>query len=189
MAGLYAVSDEERREQGLFTSYLELRRRIFTKAKGWAVDFGDTSDDDRYDQLDALYVVAHKEGDVLGGARLLCTDRAPVANGTYMLLDAFHGKLNGLPNDLCEVEPPKSSKSWELTRLLAPNHRGVAQAILQKADKYLASKDANECLFLGRPAFIGMAKRMGYNPHPLGPVSGNHDGKFLAFKTQILGVG
>ena len=74
----------------------------------------------------------------------------------------------------------------EFTRLATGRDPGLARDILTAANDWLAAQDARECLFLGPPSFIRMAKSMGYNPDPLGPVAGNAEGRFLAFSCAVI---
>lgn len=131
------------------------------------------------------YVVAHRDGEVVGGARLMPTTRR-LGVYSYMIRDACRGLLEGMPRNLCDVVPPVRADVWELTRFAA-NEQGVGEAILRVANDHLRSLDASACLFLGPPAFMRMAKKLGWAPHPLGGIRGNHDGRFLAFECAVVG--
>lgn len=187
--------DEEATGDLLFHRFLNFRTKIFTQEKGWQVWVGKTSDLDQYDQYDARYIVAYRPDslEVIGGARLLNTNRRnnPMVGRigySYMIRDAYLEKLEGIPSSIASTEPVEDPKIWELTRLVSNGDPGVAEAILTCANEYLFHHGATQCLFLGSPAFMRMAKRMGYSPTPLGPISGNRDGRFLAFATDVLDV-
>ena len=172
----------------LVHDFLVLRRKVFIEEMRWELNSAEGMEYEQYDSLDAVYLIAHREGEVLGGARLLRTDRE-LGTGrlrySYMIRDAYHGHLPGLPSDLCETEPPRRKTAWELTRLAVRNAR-LGPALLQAANEFLKSVEADTCLFLGFPAFLRMAKRMGYDPRPLGKMSGNQDGQFLAFSCGVI---
>lgn len=188
--GFYPESQEEHQNNDLFAKFLDLRTEVFTKKKGWDVWLPTKNDLDQYDQFDARYVVAHNSsGEVLGGARLMRTDRnsdPENSRPTYMIKDAYRGALVGIPASICENPPPTSEEVWELTRLVANGGASVAKSILLTANEYIAKNGGTKCLFLGHPAFMKMAKGMGFTPSALGKVTGNGDGKFLAFETDVL---
>lgn len=192
-AGKMPECAAEQLNNDLFSKYLDLRTEIFTHIKGWNVWLPTKTDLDSYDCYDAYYIIAYepRSNRVLGGARLMCTqrtdhsDRAP--RHTYMINDAYQGVLNGLPSNLCDSEPPRSEDVWELTRLVVGDAPpSVAQSILKASNDFLNAKDAKKCLFLGPRAFMRMAKGMGYNPKPLGPLVGPPKDQFLAFETEVL---
>jgi acyl homoserine lactone synthase len=124
----------------------------------------------------------------VGGARLIRTDWR-FGSGkmvySYMIRDAYLEHLPGLPADVCADEPPVDPETWELTRLTAIVP-GVAEQILTAANEFLKGIDAKRCLFLGPPAFMRMARGMGYAPKPMGRITGNQDGRFLAFSCAVV---
>ena len=172
----------------LVCDFMRLRRQVFIEEMHWDLQVAETMEFEQYDSLDAVYVVAHHGDRVLGGARLLRTDRE-VGTGklrySYMIRDAHLGHLPGLPTDLCEVEPPRTKTAWELTRLAVRSAR-LGAAILTATNEFLKQEGADTCLFLGFPAFMRMARSMGYDPKPMGKLSGNGDGKFLAFSCGVV---
>lgn len=171
------------------TEFLKLRKQVFMDEMSWDLNHYKSMEYEQYDRLDAVYVLAHRDGKLLGGARLLRTDRE-IGIGrvrySYMIRDAVLGILDGLPTNLCTSAPPQSPKIWELTRLATLREAGVAEAILQATDTFLKTQNAITCLFLGPPAFLRMAKSLGWAPQPLGPIVGNKDGRFLAFHCPVL---
>lgn len=173
------------RRWDLVSNYLRMRTHVFIEKLDWPLHQVDAMEFEQYDRVDTVYVVAHEGKTVLGGARLLRTDRV-VGVYSYMIRDAFQSKLPGLPVNICEKEPPQSKDAWELTRFTASGGANVARSILLTANSFLASQSATSCLFLGPPAFLRMAKSMKFDPVPLGPISGNSDGKFLAFSCDII---
>ncbi len=174
----------------LVRKYQELRRQVFILEKNWDLQQAEDREFEQYDGLlTAHYVIAHKEGKVIAGARLLrCDNRVgSVRYGyTYMIRDAWLGRID-LPREMCWKEPQTGKESWELTRLVSidpdPN---TARAVLDAANAYLRKLGAKNCLILGHPALMRLAKRYGYAPVPLGPVVGNQDGRFLAFQVAVI---
>lgn len=174
----------------LVASFLKIRKQVFVDQKGWALFHADGIEFEQYDTFDTTYVLAHEGGRVLGGARLRRTDRwagAGSVNYSYMIRDACLGLLPGMPTNLCHCVPPMNEKTWELTRLVALPGSGVVERILQAANAYLSAMGAERCLFLGSPAFLRIASRLGWSPRALGDVVGNIDGRFVAFDCDVLG--
>lgn len=173
----------------LVTSFLRLRKQIFVDRMAWPLHHAEGIEFEQYDTFDTAYVIAHRHGEVLGGARLKRTDKCH-GNGTvvysYMIRDAHLGLLPGMPQNLCDDAPPVDSHAWELTRFAAHPIPGLADRILEVANSYLFTMDATQCLFLGPPAFLRMALKLGWKPQPMGAIVGNQDGRFLAFSCEVL---
>jgi acyl homoserine lactone synthase len=173
----------------LVTKFLRFRKDVFIDEMGWPLYHLDAMEFEQYDGWSTVYIIAHEAGQVRGGARLLRTDTR-FGSGkyvySYMIRDAWRSYLDGLPTDLCRSEPPVDPAIWELTRLTVGHNPGLARDILNAANDFLRTQDATTCLFLGPPAFMRMAKSMGYAPEPLGAVTGNKDGRFLAFQCAVI---
>lgn len=173
----------------LVFEFLKLRKEIFMDQMEWPLYSYDSIEFEQYDSFTAVYVIAHENGKVLGGARLLRTD-SRLGTGrvkySYMIRDAHAGLLPGMPTSICFDEPPSDHDIWELTRLATLPNTNVATDILNAANDYLARKGATQCLFLGPPAFLRMAKSLNYEPERLGPIVKNTDGSFLAFQCPII---
>lgn len=172
----------------LVCDFLRLRREVFIDEMHWDLQTTQAMEFEQYDSPDAVYVVAHHRDRVLGGARLLRTDRE-IGTGrvrySYMIRDAHLGHLPGLPADLCEGDPPRTATAWELTRLAVRSAR-LGADILTATNDFLKREGADTCLFLGFPAFMRMARGMGYDPRPMGKLTGNGDGRFLAFSCGVI---
>ena len=173
----------------LVRSYFELRKKIFIEKMAWTLYQIDGVEFEQYDTMsDTVYIVAHCGRKAVGGARLRRTD-CSTGNGnvsySYMIRDAHLGILPQLPDNMCFEVPPVDTRVWELTRLVAVGDLSINRAILEKANDFLLAQAAERCLFLGPPAFMRMAKGMGWKPSPLGPVVGNEDGRFLAFQCDV----
>jgi acyl homoserine lactone synthase len=172
----------------LVKSFFELRKSVFVDRLHWNLYHRSAMEFEQYDHLGAVYIIAHSGAEVLGGARLIRTD-STFGTGclvySYMIRDAYLSHLPGLPSDVCADDPPTNADTWELTRLTA-TVAGVAEAVLQGANAFLREIAAERCLFLGPPAFMRMAQRMGFEPKPMGAVTGNDDGRFLAFSCAVV---
>ncbi len=172
----------------LVNDFLGYRKRVFIDELDWQLNQFEGIEYEQYDTFDAVYVVAHRGPEVCGGARLRQTDRV---NGTgssmysYMIRDAHLGMLPGMPTDLCFEEPPQSRKIWELTRLATSQSFQITKSVLHGANRFLRTQTAEHCFFLGSPAFMRMARSMGFAPAPLGPVVSNRDGRFIAFSCPV----
>jgi acyl homoserine lactone synthase len=174
----------------LVQSFFEFRKEIFIGKMGWNLTPHREIEFDQYDVLSAAtYVIAHEGDKILGGARLLRCD-SRIGNGSvvysYMIHDAWRGVID-IPKDICWNKPPTSSTSWELTRLLMvePSMR-LMKEMLAKVNLFLWHKSATECLFLGPQSFMRMARIFGYLPKPMGSMTGNKDGQFLAFRCDVV---
>lgn len=179
----------------LVRDFMVLRRAVFIDEMQWDLTRsplpGSSSVEfefEQYDAFDTVYVIAHRGDEVVGGARLLRTDRevgTGVVRYSYMIRDAHLGHLPGLPQDVCEGEPPATPKAWELTRLVARSAR-TGQALLNATNDFLKEQGADTCLFLGFYPFMRMARSMGYDPRPMGAITGNGSGRFLAFSCAVV---
>ncbi|MBL4929517.1 acyl-homoserine-lactone synthase [Fuscibacter oryzae] len=169
----------------LVRAFLVLRRRVFIDQMDWSLRSHEDIEFEQYDTLGhATYVIAHEGDRVVAGARLLRCD-VSIGSGTvsysYMIRDAVRGIID-LPQDLCWDEPPTDAESWELTRLVSDSASPVAaRRVLDAANDYIRDRGGKQCLFLGGPGFMRMARSYGYAPRALGNVVSNRSGRFLAF--------
>jgi N-acyl-L-homoserine lactone synthetase len=92
-----------------FFEFLKLRKRIFVDQLKWDVPHDDT----------AYYSLVMRDGEVIGGARTMATSSSWGAH-TYMLRDAYSGKLPHIPPQVMSVEIA-TPKVWECTRLVIAN--------------------------------------------------------------------
>lgn len=180
------------RKWQLVSDFLSLRKRVFVDSMRWSLVHDNDLEFEQYDNYSrTTYVLAHHGDSVIGGARLLRTDSTMSGVGkvqySYMIRDACLGLLPNMPTELCDQEAPVSADMWELTRLVTESKDPtVGQAILSATNEFLWQLSASDCLFLGPPAFMKMAKRMGFDPTPMGKIQGNEDGRFLAFSCSVL---
>lgn len=173
----------------LVREFFKLRKAVFIDRMDWPLYQYDEIEFEQYDTFQAVYLIAHDGETVLGGARLIRTDRV-IGTGkvrySYMIRDACEGLLPDMPTNLCFERPPTDAKVWELTRLATVAGTDVARELLHATNRFLRAEGADECLFLGPPAFLRMAKGMGYQPRRLGPTVANDDGAFLAFSCAVI---
>jgi acyl homoserine lactone synthase len=155
----------------------------------WPLFHADSMEFEQYDTLTSVYIIAHEGDKVIGGARMVRTDQNQSFGKiiySYMIRDAYLKNLPGLPSEICAEEPPVDPKVWELTRFTSLDNMWVGRSILERCNKFLQEENASKCLFLGPPAFLRMARTMGYNPKALGKITGNKDGRFLAFSCDVI---
>ncbi len=169
----------------LVFDFLKLRRQVFIEKMKWQLMDSKGIEFEQYDIVGvSSYTIAHVGNVVLAGARLVRCDMqigAPPNEYSYMIRDAYLGKIS-LPREICDEEPPNDPKSWELTRLVSNSaDPAVARAVLDVSNDYIRERGGEQCLFLGPPGFLRMAKSYGYNPIKLGKICGDESGRFLAF--------
>ena len=102
----------------------------------------------------------------------------PNGAGKTTVLDLICGKTRATSGSI-------RFHNRELTRLAARSAR-LGAAILTATNGFLKREGGDTCLFLGFPAFMRMARSMGYDPKPLGKLTGNGDGRFLAFSCGVI---
>ncbi len=172
----------------LVAKFFQLRKDVFIDKMDWALHQDHNLEYEQYDMMTSVYVIAHEGDRVLGGARLVRTDWKQNIGKvvySYMIRDAYLGLLPGLPTNICDEEPPVDPEVWELTRLTSVKGVMVGEEILEAMDSYLQGLGAKQCLFLGPPVFLRLARMLAYDPKPLGKIVGNKDGRFLAFACGI----
>ena len=174
----------------MIADFFKLRRDVFITEMSWDLFQHGTLEFEQYDDPSTIYILVHVGEIVLGGARLVRTDRQ-LGTGrvryTYMILDAYDGVITTIPSQICTQRPPQDPKIWELTRFaVRKDYAGFGTEVLKGCNRFLQQVDADACLMLGPPAFLRMARSMGFSPTPLGPVCGNEDGRFRAFSVDVL---
>lgn len=104
------------RHGAAFYDFLALRKRFFVDTLGWDIPHDDSVEMDQYDNPLAQYSIVLRDGEVVGGARAMATTAA-WGRHTYMLRDAFAGKLIDIPPEIMprDVSDPCV---WECTRLV-----------------------------------------------------------------------
>ena len=110
-----------------FYEFLELRKKVFVDELKWDVPHNDTVEMDQYDTPVAHYSLVLRDGVVIGGERAMATT-ATWGQHTYMLRDAYSGKLPHIPRHIMSVDIA-TPKVWECTRLV------ISSAIDTQADR------------------------------------------------------
>lgn len=164
--------------------YFKLRKSVFIEQLEWSLNDAEGLEFEQYDTYDTTYVVCLYDGEVVGGARLRRSDQS---NGlySYMIRDACLGLLPGLPTELCFETPPLSQDVWELTRMINNGPQIFLRFVLEAVNGYLRGQNAKECLFLGSPAFLRVARKFEWPVSAMGPVCGNQDGRFMVVAAPV----
>lgn len=186
------VVQPDKDAKNLIDEFHRLRKCVFVEDMGWHIPHIGDYETEQYDCAETVYLIAHdtKFGGVLGGARLLRTTHvSPDGDASYMIRDAHLGRLPDIPATICSEQPPLGDDVWELTRIISFGQTNLGPKILHAANEFLASQAAQHCLFLGPPAFMRMARSMGYQAKALGPIHSNDDGRFLAFSCEVFSPG
>lgn len=129
-----------------FYEFLALRKKVFVDDLKWDVPHNDTVEMDQYDTPVAHYSLVLRDGVVIGGARTMATSSV-WGQHTYMLLDAYSGKLPHIPRHVMSVEIA-SPQVWECTRLV------ISDTLTSQADR-------SECLRLVVDGLVEMARAKG----------------------------
>lgn len=129
-----------------FYEFLALRKQVFVDELKWDVPHNDLVEMDQYDTPMAHYSIVLHEGRVIGGARAMATT-ATWGEHTYMLRDAYSGKLKHIPPHIMSVDIA-SPKVWECTRLV------IASSIATQAER-------SECMRLIVDGLVDIVQRHG----------------------------
>ena len=101
---------------GAFFDYLKLRKRFFVDRLNWDVPHNESYEMDQYDNPTAWYSLVVRNGEVLGGARVMATTSV-WGKHSYMLRDAFRGTIDTIPDRAMPSEI-QTAQVWECTRLV-----------------------------------------------------------------------
>lgn len=134
------------RHGSAFVDFLALRKKVFVDNLGWDVPHNDRMEMDQYDTPLAHYAVVMKDGQVVGGARAMATT-AIWGQHTYMLRDAYSGKLPHIPPHIMSVDIA-TPLVWECTRLVI-------------SDDLTTAVERTECLTLIVDGLVEVARRHG----------------------------
>ena len=129
-----------------FYDFLGLRKRFFVDKLGWDIPHDDDVEMDQYDNPKAYYSLVLRDGVVIGGARAMAT-KAKWGTHSYMLRDAFNGKLIDIPPSVMAADIV-SDDMWECTRLV------MSEDVNTHADR-------SECLGLIVQGLVDVAVEQG----------------------------
>ena len=129
-----------------FHEYLRLRKSFFVDQLAWDIPHDDDVEMDQYDNPRAHYSLVLRQGEVIGGARIMPTT-ATWGPHSYMLRDAYLGVLEeipaaAMPSDIVAPEV------WECTRLV------ISDGVTGHADR-------SDCLSLIVEGLMDIAHRHG----------------------------
>lgn len=129
-----------------FYDFLALRKKVFVDDLGWDIPHDDHVEMDQYDTPIAQYSLVLKDGKVVGGARGMATT-AIWGQHTYMLRDAYSGKLPHIPPHVMSVEIA-TPNVWECTRLVI-------------SDSLTSHAERSECLTLIVDGLVEITRKHG----------------------------
>lgn len=129
-----------------FYDFLALRKKVFVDDLGWDIPHDENVEMDQYDTPIAQYSLVLKNGEVVGGARGMATT-AMWGEHTYMLRDAYSGKLPHIPPHVMSVEIA-TPNIWECTRLV------ISDSLTTQAER-------SECLTLIVDGLVEITRRRG----------------------------
>ncbi|MGB8811775.1 MAG: acyl-homoserine-lactone synthase [Paracoccaceae bacterium] len=169
-----------------FYDFLRLRKQVFVDQLKWDVPHNDLVEMDQYDTPMAHYSIVRKEGRVVGGARAMVTT-ASWGEHTYMLRDAYSGKLPHIPASIMSVEIA-SPKVWECTRLVISDdlktQKDRTECLALIVDGLVETAQAHggtELICLSSMALMRALRQIGYDASRLGePYRNDEDGRLYA---------
>jgi acyl homoserine lactone synthase len=150
----------------LYDALAKYRFQIFVQRLGWALRSAHGYEQDEFDDVNTVHLVARDAlGQVVGCGRLLPT------TGPYLLEQVFPQLLNGMP-------VPRSDKVWELSRFAAtpaaalsaaagPNY--LAERMLLQALRCCQAMGVTHLLAVSTPPVELLLRRAGVDSQRLGP--------------------
>jgi acyl homoserine lactone synthase len=166
-----------------FYEFLRLRKQVFVDELGWDVPHNAQVEMDQYDTPMAQYSLVLKDGEVVGGARAMATTVA-WGEHTYMLRDAYSGKLRHIPGHIMTLDIA-SPHIWECTRLVISDRlqtqaeraeclRLIVDGLVETA----RAQGAVEMICLSSMLLMRALRQLGYGVEKAGPTYVNgEDGR------------
>lgn len=169
-----------------FWGYLKLRKHFFVDQLGWDIPHDNQFEMDQYDTPVAWYSLVLKDGQVVGGARVMPTT-ARWGQHSYMLKDAVDGKLVDIPPAVLD-DAIESQGVWECTRLVISddlNTHALRSECLSLIVSGLAetarSQGGRELMSLSPLALMRALRQLGYDAGRIGePYLNPGDGRKYA---------
>ncbi len=173
-----------------FHDFLKLRKRFFVDNLGWDIPHDESVEMDQYDNPQAYYSLAVRDGEVVGGVRVMPTT-ARWGTHSYMLRDAFHGKLIDIPSSLL-TEEIHSPTIWEGTRVVVSDslktHRERSECLSQIMDGMIdivAEQGGESIIALCPLAMMRALRQLGYDVDRVGvPYKSEGDGRRYSVLTM-----
>ncbi len=169
-----------------FWDFLRLRKQVFVDQLKWDIPHNETIEMDQYDTPVAHYSLVVQDGIVVGGARAMPTT-ASWGEHTYMLRDAYSGKLPHIPAHVMSVEIA-SPLVWECTRLVISDalttqreRSECLRLIVDGLVETTIAHGASELICLSSLALMRALRQLGYDATRLGePYRNDEDGRLYA---------
>lgn len=163
-----------------FYEFLALRKQVFVDELKWDVPHNDTVEMDQYDTPMAHYSLVLHNGRVIGGARAMATT-ATWGEHTYMLRDAYTGKLKHIPPHIMSVDIA-SPKVWECTRLVISSdlttqaeRAECMRLIVDGLVDLVRARGAEELICLSSLHLMRALRQLGYQVDRLGDTYRNDE--------------
>ena len=163
-----------------FYEFLQLRKRVFVDELKWDVPHNDVVEMDQYDTPVAHYSLVLRDGVVIGGARAMATT-ATWGQHTYMLRDAYSGKLPHIPPHIMSVDIA-TPKVWECTRLVISSdiqtqaeRTECMELIVDGLVDLVRMHGAEELICLSSLHLMRALRQIGYNVSRLGETYRNDE--------------
>lgn len=173
-----------------YFDYLRLRKHFFVDVLGWDIPHNGDCEMDQYDNPTAWYSLVLRNGKVVGGARAMATT-AKWGSHTYMLRDAYEGKLGDIPAGVMPevIEDPLV---WECTRLVVSDELTHAvershclQLICDGLVRAANMNGGNRLISLSPLTLVRALRQLGYQAERIGePYRNFGDGRTYA----VLGM-
>lgn len=169
-----------------FWGYLKLRKHLFVDQLGWDIPHDNQFEMDQYDTPVAWYSLVLKDGQVVGGARVMPTT-ARWGQHSYMLKDAVDGKLVDIPSAVLE-DAIESQGVWECTRLVISDNLNThamrsecLSLIVSGLAETARSQGGRELMSLSPLALMRALRQLGYDAGRIGePYLNPGDGRKYA---------
>ncbi len=170
----------EREIHGMF----RLRHQVFGERLGWEVENHNGLEKDRFDEMDATYVLSRSgDREITGCWRLL------PSTGAYMLKDVF-------PQLLCGEVPPQRPNVWELSRFAVTSPAGtgdLAQGgispatrdMLKKLYEFAVKNGIDKYVTVTSVAVERLFRRAGFPMYRFGDGKAQRVGKVLSVACWI----
>ena len=163
-----------------FYGFLELRKKVFVDELKWDVPHNEAVEMDQYDTPVAHYSLVLRDGVVIGGARAMATT-ASWGNHTYMLRDAYSGKLPHIPPHIMSVDIA-TPKVWECTRLVISSdltsqseRAECLRLIVDGLVDLVRQRGAEELICLSSLHLMRVLRQIGYDVSRLGDTYRNDE--------------
>lgn len=150
-----------------YFDYLALRKRFFVDTLKWDIPHNDRYEMDQYDNPTAWYSLCVRDGEVLGGTRVMPTT-SRWGKHSYMLRDAQQGVLDSIPPQAMPSDIV-SPFVWEMTRLvISPDLRtqqersSCLQAIGAGLYDIAAQHGISEYMGISAVALIRVLRQLGF---------------------------